>query len=381
MARPAPRAALAAAVAAVVAALAFVIAQPAVSAAAAPVRIMPLGDSITGSPGCWRSLLWQRLQSSGYTNIDFVGTLPPQGCAVAHDGDNEGHGGFLATNIANQNQLPGWLSATLPDIVVMHLGTNDVWSSIAPATILTAFSKLVDQMRASNPNMKILVAKIIPMNPSSCTPCGQRVIDFNAAIPAWAGGKTTAQSPITVVDQFTGFSTATDTYDGVHPNAAGDQKMSDKWYPPLAALLSGATGSPSVSPSTSRSPSASPSVSPSASRSPSASPSPSGSPQAGKRCTATYKVGSQWNTGFGAEVSVANTGSVPITGWTVVLVFGNGQVVTQLWNGAYTQAGGTVTVKNMSYNGTIPVGGTIGFGFNANWSGVNNAPAVTCTPA
>ena len=26
-----------------------------------------------------------------------------------YDGDNEGHGGFLATDIANQNQLPGWL--------------------------------------------------------------------------------------------------------------------------------------------------------------------------------------------------------------------------------------------------------------------------------
>ncbi|MEU8143733.1 hypothetical protein [Nonomuraea sp. NPDC048901] len=54
---------------------------------------MPLGDSITNSPGCWRALLWNRLQSTGYTDIDFVGTLPPQGCSVAHDGDNEGHGG------------------------------------------------------------------------------------------------------------------------------------------------------------------------------------------------------------------------------------------------------------------------------------------------
>ncbi|MCO6716812.1 cellulose-binding protein, partial [Streptomyces sp. CHB19.2] len=27
---------------------------------ATPVRVMPLGDSITGSPGCWRALLWNR---------------------------------------------------------------------------------------------------------------------------------------------------------------------------------------------------------------------------------------------------------------------------------------------------------------------------------
>ena len=68
-----------------------VMASPAHAATA--VRIMPLGDSITGSPGCWRALLWNRLRNTGYTNIDFVGTLPPQGCGIAYDGENEGHGG------------------------------------------------------------------------------------------------------------------------------------------------------------------------------------------------------------------------------------------------------------------------------------------------
>ena len=210
-------------------------------AADAQTRIMPLGDSITGSPGCWRALLWNRLQTAGFTSIDFVGTLPPQGCGVAHDGDNEGHGGILATNMADQNQLPPWLAATRPDVVMMHLGTNDVWNARTPAVILTAFSKLVDQMRAQNPSMRILVAQIIPMNPSNCTECAQRVVAFNAAIPAWAAGKSTPQSPITVVDQWTGFNTATDTGDGVHPNDAGNLKISDRWFPALSAVLSGTT--------------------------------------------------------------------------------------------------------------------------------------------
>jgi len=210
-------------------------------AKAAATKIMPLGDSITGSPGCWRALLWNRLQSSGYTNIDFVGTLNNKNdCGITFDGDNDGHGGYLATNIANQNLLPGWLSATNPDIVVMHLGTNDVWNNIAPATILAAFTTLVNQMRANNPNVKILVAKILPMNPSGCTTCAQGVINFNAAIPAWASSKSTSQSPITVVDQWTGFNDATDTVDGVHPNSTtGIQKVSDKWYPALVSALSG----------------------------------------------------------------------------------------------------------------------------------------------
>src|SRR5258708_10892208 len=123
-------------------------ARSAAAAATAPVKIMPLGDSITGSPGCWRALLWNQLQTTGYTDINLVGTQPPQGCGIPYDGDNEGHGGALATNIVSLNELPGWLSATSPDIVMMHLGTNDVWSGLSTSTILAAYSTLLQQMRA-----------------------------------------------------------------------------------------------------------------------------------------------------------------------------------------------------------------------------------------
>ncbi len=207
---------------------------------AAPVKIMPLGNSITGSPGCWRCILWNELQDNGYTDIDFVGTLPPQGCGEPYDGDNEGHGGALATTVANENQLPGWLSSTNPDIVLMHFGTNDVWSAKGTSVIIDAFSTLVDQMRANNPNMIILVAQIIPMDSDrSCSSCYQGVIDLNNAILGWASGKSTSQSPIIVVDQWTGFSEINDTYDGVHPNDNGDKKISDKWYSALTSVLSG----------------------------------------------------------------------------------------------------------------------------------------------
>ncbi|MBN2443109.1 MAG: hypothetical protein JXJ04_17245 [Spirochaetales bacterium] len=205
----------------------------------AQTRIMPLGDSITGSPGCWRALLWNRLQDNGFTNIDFVGTLGPQGCGIPYDGDNEGHGGALCTTVADQNQLVGWLSATNPDIVLMHFGTNDCWSNRNTTTIINAYSKLVDQMRDNNPNMKILVAQIIPMDPAqSCATCDVNVQNLNNAIPGWASSKTTSQSPIIVIDQWTNFYYS-DTSDGVHPNDSGIQKISDKWYPALSSLLSG----------------------------------------------------------------------------------------------------------------------------------------------
>jgi len=202
------------------------------------VRIMPLGDSITGSPGCWRAILWNKLQSDGYTHIEFVGTLPSENCGQPYEGNHEGHGGLLVTNVAILNLLPDWLSATNPDIVMMHFGTNDVWSGISASTILDTYGLLVDQMRAHNPDVKVLVAQIIPMDPArSYAGCDQRVIELNAAIPDWANSKSTDQSPVIVVDQWTGFNTDTDTYDGVHPNDAGNQKIAGKWYPALASLL------------------------------------------------------------------------------------------------------------------------------------------------
>jgi lysophospholipase L1-like esterase len=347
-------------VAALLAAFALLIAlRPGVSVSAPgdPVRIMPLGDSITGSPGCWRALLWNQLQNAGYTNIDFVGTLPPQGCGVPYDGDNEGHGGILATNMANQSQLPPWLAATHPDIVIMHLGTNDVWSNLSPDTILTAFSTLVGQMRASNPAMKVLVAQIIPMNPSSCPECAQRVVAFNAAIPAWAAGISTAQSPVSVVDQWTGFNDATDTGDGVHPNDAGNQKMAARWFPPLSALLTPGT--------------------PPTSDSPTPTPTSTGG-GGGARCTAAYRIDNQWQGGFQATVAVTDSGTAALTGWTVTFSFANGQAVTQSWSAAVTQTGAAVTARNMSYNGALAPAATTSFGFLASWNGTNTAPAVAC---
>ena len=380
--------------AALAAALAFAVTVPASSAqvsaaaaaAAAPVRVMPLGDSITGSPGCWRALLWNQLQSSGVTNVDFVGTLPAQGCGVSHDGDNEGHGGILATNMADQNQLVPWLSATRPDIVMMHLGTNDVWSNRSTATILTAFGKLVDQMRASNPAMKILVAQIIPMNPSTCSECGARTVALNNAIPGWAASKSTSQSPITVVDQWTGFSTSADTNDGVHPIQSGNVKIANRWLAPLSAAIRGSVPPPVTSPPVSSPPVSSPPVSsppvssPPVSSPPVSSPPVSTPPPSGA-CAASYKIAGQWQGGFQGEVTVRNGGTVAGRSWSVRFSFPNGQTITQIWGGRHTQSGAQVTVSNVDYNGAIAPNGSATFGFIGSWTGTNTAPAVTCTIA
>jgi lysophospholipase L1-like esterase len=354
----------------VLVALVFAVVRPALSAPT-PVRIMPLGDSITAGPGCWRAMLWHQLQLAGHTNIDFVGTQSDGGgCnpGYSYDFDHEGHGGFAATGIADNNQLPPWLAAARPDIVLVHLGTNDMWGHfISTATKLAAFTKLVGQMRASNPNMKIIVAQIIPMSAAACSTCPADIVEFNNALPAWASGLTTAQSPITLADQWTGFDAVADTVDGVHPNTGGFQKMANRWYPTLASAL----GTP-----TPPSPSASSSPRPSASASPSASPTSNGS------CAAAYKVVSQWGGAFQGEIAVQNTGTTPSSAWTATFAFANGQQISQSWNTALSQSGANVTARNVAYNGTLPAGGSATFGFIASWNNATNAPpTVRCTLA
>ncbi|KAE9364197.1 carbohydrate esterase family 3 protein [Stipitochalara longipes BDJ] len=200
------------------------------------IRYMPFGDSITEIV-CWRGLLWTKLQEGDFTNIDFVGSgtnQNPAGCSTAnYDKDNEGHSGFLAIDIANKKQLVGWLQKNPADIITMHLGTNDVGAQHKTEDIITAFTTLIKVMRDSNPNMKIIVAKIIPAT-ASYYQTGIKAL--NEAIPAWASSMNTTQSPIWVVDQNTGMSSA-DERDGLHPNAAGDAKMAAVWYPAIVQAV------------------------------------------------------------------------------------------------------------------------------------------------
>ncbi|MEU4765864.1 endo-1,4-beta-xylanase [Actinosynnema sp. NPDC023794] len=101
----------------------------------------------------------------------------------------------------------------------------------------------------------------------------------------------------------------------------------------------------------------------------------------GTGCTATYRVVGQWNGGYQGEVTVRNTGSVRITGWTVKWTLAQGQTVGSLWNGVAATSGQEVTVRNANYNGTIAPNGTTTFGFTGSSTGANPVPTAVCTTA
>ncbi|CAL9291864.1 hypothetical protein SUDANB25_01967 [Streptomyces sp. SudanB25_2051] len=92
-------------------------------------------------------------------------------------------------------------------------------------------------------------------------------------------------------------------------------------------------------------------------------------------CKVDYAVTSQWSNGFGANVTVTNTGD-PVSNWTLEWSFAGDQKVTQHWNAGITQSGAAVTAKNVSWNGALATGASTSFGFNGSYSGTNAVPAT-----
>ncbi|KAJ4423769.1 hypothetical protein N0V82_001507 [Gnomoniopsis sp. IMI 355080] len=198
---------------------------------ASSLKIMPLGDSITEIT-CWRAKLWDLLADANVTsNISFVGSMTDntQNCVATHsnwDQHHEGHSGYLAINIANTN-LVGWLASAKPDVVNFMLGTNDVAQSHSTSDIIAAYTKMVQEMRSNNLNMKIIVDTVISL------PSAQSAITaLNDAIPAWAQSQNTTASPIYIADVAAVFPLGnTDLRDGVHPNDAGDVVIANTLAP------------------------------------------------------------------------------------------------------------------------------------------------------
>ncbi|MDT0345209.1 glycoside hydrolase family 6 protein [Streptomyces litchfieldiae] len=95
----------------------------------------------------------------------------------------------------------------------------------------------------------------------------------------------------------------------------------------------------------------------------------------GGGCTAEYRVINDWGSGFTGEVTITCDGD-SLSGWTVSWTFSGNQRLSQAWNSTCTQQGTTVTCRDSGWNGTVPDGGSVTFGFNATYTGSNPTPVI-----
>jgi len=100
-------------------------------------------------------------------------------------------------------------------------------------------------------------------------------------------------------------------------------------------------------------------------------------PLMAQSCSVAYSISNSWPGGFQAAITITNTGTSSINGWTLKWTFSGNQQISSLWNGVSTQSGEAITVLNASYNPTISAGGNPGvIGFTANSTGANAVPTV-----
>ncbi len=92
-------------------------------------------------------------------------------------------------------------------------------------------------------------------------------------------------------------------------------------------------------------------------------------------CSAAYSLTNSWPGGFQAQIVLTNTGTSPISGWTLTWTFPGDQKISSMWTASFTQSGESVTAINESYNASIPAGGSVTIGFTGSFSSSDAAPA------
>ena len=118
------------------------------------IRIMPLGDSITqGYRGhdSYRRGLWLKLKQTGF-KVDFVGSLRKNYWGMPRhtdfDMDHEGHWGWRADQVLAK--MGKWASKNVSEIVLLHLGTNDIGGGQDNEETVGEIEKIIMILRKHN---------------------------------------------------------------------------------------------------------------------------------------------------------------------------------------------------------------------------------------
>lgn len=220
------------------------------------VRVMPIGDSITessiGLPS-YRYWLWHELETRNY-KVEFVGSktgvfnccpLYPPTATDPWDDDHESYTGARVDQL--NNFIGGFVSDARPDVILLHIGTNDlnqvgVVPNQSVASTLTELDSCIRTLQTAAPSALIMVAQIIPAKPAHSFQAAGLQAQYNAGIPGVVAATNRPDAPVVFVDMASGYDAATHNYDAIHPNQWGEQWMARKWREALEPYLTRTTG-------------------------------------------------------------------------------------------------------------------------------------------
>jgi lysophospholipase L1-like esterase len=205
--------------------------SPAMQALSTPIRIMPLGDSLTeGYPqmqGGYRTPLWDLLNSQGLTT-EFVGSMT--------DGfewiqpHHEGHSGWKIGDLDQQVGI--WISTYQPDIVLLMIGTNDILNHEFEG-MTERYGTLIDHIFSVKPDVWLVVSRVPPIGESTFN---SQVQAFNRLLPEIIQMRAAAGQQISLVDMYAPF-TSSDLLDGVHFNDFAYPRVAEVWQHEIDALV------------------------------------------------------------------------------------------------------------------------------------------------
>ena len=182
---------------------------------------MPLGNSITDEynvAGSYRKDLYAALVNSGY-DVDFVGS---QDDGALSDPDHEGHSGWRADEI--RNSIYGWLDANPAEIVLLHIGTNDINQGQGADGTAIEIGEILDNIDDweddNSATVWVILARIINRSDPGST-LGLETTDLNNQIQSLADARIVGGDQIIVVDMEGALTYPGDMADALHPNESG----------------------------------------------------------------------------------------------------------------------------------------------------------------
>ena len=213
------------------------------AAHAASIRIMPLGDSITH--GYWsgietdynsyRKVLRNLLEDNGYA-ADFMGSLVD---GDFPDNQHEGQDGYYADHATKTNtvlrHVEAWITAADADILLLHIGTNDIKGNNADASEV---SLILDKIFATKPGSTVVLALIINTRIESTL--RSDITTYNSNLNVMAQARIESGDDLIVVDMENGAGidyASADMADWGHPSQRGYDKMATNWYPSTVAAI------------------------------------------------------------------------------------------------------------------------------------------------
>lgn len=200
------------------------------------VALMPLGDSLTHGdlvPGGYRTELWRKLAADG-DKINFVGSMS-SGPPTLGDGDHEGHIGWEIGQVAGQIQ--GWIAADQPDIILLHIGSNDLDHGVPASEMTGRLSQLLGNIFAAKPNTYVIISSLVLTNRGDKA----NWLAYNASIPGVVAAYRNQGYKLVTIDM-SNLLSESDLQDGLHPNFNGYNKMAHAWYPVVTTIYKEYTG-------------------------------------------------------------------------------------------------------------------------------------------